>query len=687
MEATRVAPEGLPQGAKSSGGGMLSIFFFCLLIVNGLFNFTAVWEVVVGSAICCAVIALVVAFMPKYREYTASSDPLSLSVLFWCLLVCVSVLWAANQQTAFYAMVGYAGSLFCFYVIRAGSRAGYAASFLRAIGYAGGLVSLLSIEMASTGFLRTLMVDIAPSAFRITKYTPPFGLWVEGARMQSLMGLPNLYATFAALSFFIMLAAGEGKKRRALDVIALTASGTGFFLAGSRGGLVAFAGACFLLVLFSKRGERRYMAAANGAIVIWCALTALLLQFWMGSGSFTLWPVLGVMCFAAHGSQKPLDFIAKKVQSAKVKTVAFLSAAAAVLGAGFLLMTLAPRLKSALVDGNLSGRFDFWRDGMKLFAQSPFAGLGGGAFETLSNGVSDYHYFTKHVHNHYIQVMLENGILGLIAMLATLFFCFSALWKARRGNAMVPFLAAAAGMMAIHSIVEASMQNLLNVNLFFMLLGVISGLCAKPSAAKGRRASPNRRSSSGLTKMGGGSKALLCVTAIVCIALFGGRLYTQAGLREAERKGFTQALSYYRWAVITDPLNAAQYKSACISRYLANPDPGAEQLVRRFAEDLEKNKNTPEHCYLAGRYHIQTGGAAAAAPFFERYVKLARMDAEVWDAVLFQYSRYIRKGDAAGIEAVNASVLRLKLLLADINKTARVKVEPDPGLLRVFYDV
>ena len=796
MEAKRVAPEGARQKVMNVSGGLLPVYFFLFIAVNGLFNFTAVWEVFVVSAIVSAAVALSVAFLPKFREHSVPSDPLSLSVLFWCLLVTVSIFWAVNTQTAFFALVGYAGSLFLYYAARAGVRAGNPKDFLQKIGCAGGLVSLISIEMASTGFFHSLMFTYAPSVFRITRHTAPFGLWVEGARMQSLMGLPNLYATFAALCFFLVLAASGGKKRKALDVIALTANGAGFFLAGSRGGLLSFAGAFLLLVLFAKKGERRRVAVANGAIVVWCALTALLLQRWMGTGSFAVWPALGLMAYAAYGLQKPLHILSDKIQAAKPKTLALWLGGAAALGAVFLILalnirsafplyqpdarlsrtvSLAPgayeltvemdlwaggeganvtvdslnpqqaasqtssvlaarnvtepvsavpftvpddsiavrvtlrplggadgkvsitgltaggagkmtkipleynlipeavisRLQGIWADQNIYQRFVYWQDGMRLFAQSPVAGLGGGAFETLGNSVSDYYYFTKHVHNHYIQTLLENGILGLAAVLASFAFAFILLWRNRRGSAFVPYLAAAAGMAAIHSLTEASMQNLLNINLLFLLLGVISGLYARE----------------GVKKVGEFPKAALCVVCVACVALFGGRLFTQAGLRSVEQRDRAELFNFYRWAVVTDPLNAIQYKSACISHYLASGDAGAKDLAQRFIDDIEKNKNTPGDCYLAGRYYLQTGDAARAAPFLERYVALGRMDPEVWDAVLFQYTRFIRNGDEAGIEAVYASVARLKQLLAGVNQTALIPVEPDDGLLRVFYDV
>jgi hypothetical protein len=60
------------------------------------------------------------------------------------------------------------------------------------------------------------------------------------------------------------------------------------------------------------------------------------------------------------------------------------------------------------------------------------------------------------------------------------------------------------------------------------------------------------------------------------------------------------------------------------------------------------------------------------------------MNPQAWNAVLFQYSRYIREGSEAGGVEIRLSAERLIQFLNDINKTARIPVEPRQALLDVF---
>ena len=78
---------------------------------------------------------------------------------------------------------------------------------------------------------------------------------------------------------------------------------------------------------------------------------------------------------------------------------------------------IANRLQGLRANQNAIQRTVFFRDGMRMFAQSPLVGSGVGSFETGVTGVQDFYYETKYIHNHYIQILLEDGILGFVPFL------------------------------------------------------------------------------------------------------------------------------------------------------------------------------------------------------------------------------------------------------------------------------
>ena len=801
MQIRRASPEGITEAEPEAL--RLEVFpfiVFAYVLINGLFNFTPRVEAFYVTIIFMALAGVYMVFNAKSRSDSGLSDPLSWSALLWCLLVCMSVLWAVSASDAMHSWMSYAGSFFLFFTTRSYCRLHPSGSkervtLARAVGCAGGLISLLSIEMASTGLLRSLYFGALAPIFKLNEYSDQYGFWVEGARMQSLLGLPNLYATFAAACFFILLwtITSSGKKATGLELAALTANGAGFFLAGSRGGVIAFLLACLVYILFTKKGNRKLAFLEGFVLTIWSGAAALIAMRWMGTESLAIWVALAILLylpslwwrfvykwlerlsggrvfkpviitavalaaiyiviallvrtpFPLYDPQARLyraaslptgecelnieadyfsdeseldiviesmsrekaalmisDILVEKQPIARGESINFtvpddsvvVSFTVTASGGPVSLVSMTAvsenlksykipmeynlipegfvsRLQGFWADPNSFQRTVFWRDGLKLFSQSPLFGLGGGAFQTMSGSVAEYDYFTKHVHNYYIQVLVENGIAGLLLALITLILAVVYLIRTKMDGPERAGIAGVLAMIMIHSVTEASLHNHLNVNLLFIILGIISATAAQNI--------PQKKAS----KASELSKAAAVLLAVIVIALLTGSIITPIFVQNAEKRGAEAAFDAYRWAVITDPLNASSYKSASLSWYISFPDTGAEGMNSRFAGDLESNQNDPQDCFIVGRYYLRINEPEKAVRFLERTVELKRVDPLIWDEVLAQYMRALRGADENETRILYESLLRLEGFLREINDSAPIPVEPNPGLLIVF---
>lgn len=65
---------------------------------------------------------------------------------------------------------------------------------------------------------------------------------------------------------------------------------------------------------------------------------------------------------------------------------------------------------------SVSQRFIFWKDGLKIWAQSPLFGLGGNTWHTLYEKFQTYPYYTTRSHSFLIDTLVEVGLLGFIAL-------------------------------------------------------------------------------------------------------------------------------------------------------------------------------------------------------------------------------------------------------------------------------
>jgi hypothetical protein len=69
---------------------------------------------------------------------------------------------------------------------------------------------------------------------------------------------------------------------------------------------------------------------------------------------------------------------------------------------------------------NMDARFEMFRDAAKIIRDYPLLGTGGGGWAALYQGYQDKPlnskpYFSSEVHNHFLQVWIEAGILGFLA--------------------------------------------------------------------------------------------------------------------------------------------------------------------------------------------------------------------------------------------------------------------------------
>ncbi|MDI9447665.1 MAG: glycosyltransferase [Bacillota bacterium] len=70
---------------------------------------------------------------------------------------------------------------------------------------------------------------------------------------------------------------------------------------------------------------------------------------------------------------------------------------------------------------NATERLYFYQDAIKMFKERPILGWGGGDWEEAYRAYQSYLYYSNQVHSHYFQIMVEAGLVGLVAILGIWF--------------------------------------------------------------------------------------------------------------------------------------------------------------------------------------------------------------------------------------------------------------------------
>lgn len=182
----------------------------------------------------------------------------------------------------------------------------------------------------------------------------------------------------------------------------------------------------------------------------------------------------------------------------------------------------ANRLQGLWANQNFIQRLVFFRDGLKLWQESPLIGWGVGGVEGQLTSVQSFYYESKYIHNQFIQIMDEAGVLGLAAFLGML---GSALWllirrRKMEADPLLAMLAACLTMMAAHSMTEVVWSTQIYQSAVFVLFAVLILRCWEPGETAPRSAL-RRRAAHG---------ALLCTVAVFA-GLLGGHLLAAQKMR------------------------------------------------------------------------------------------------------------------------------------------------------------
>ncbi|MDR7870027.1 MAG: O-antigen ligase family protein [Tissierellaceae bacterium] len=132
--------------------------------------------------------------------------------------------------------------------------------------------------------------------------------------------------------------------------------------------------------------------------------------------------------------------------------------------------------KDTLIGSSLVGRLEFWKVAWELIKNKPILGYGQGTFfSAYYIEYSGNQWYSRFVHNHYLQIMAETGIIGIILFLGFLLSIFRILYiklKSKNYSTYLPGTIAAIVGFLIHIGAEFSFNFPGATVIFFWLLGM-----------------------------------------------------------------------------------------------------------------------------------------------------------------------------------------------------------------------
>jgi O-antigen ligase len=429
------------KGVKEAGGNYLHTIAFwglaALLFLppyfRGLF-FAPEQE----KALIFAAVILWVAWLWKWlnRDYSFLSHPLDYFVLAFPAVYLISAFQAANHglaldevvKTTLYFTVYWLTSR----LVRSDQEAGtiLGVIYLGAVGVAlAGLATATGLVQIKDGFL--------------------------GGRIYSTFQYPNALASYLAAAVFTGLylwrRAGTPGSNGFNPIIKempdwlsraklkpyLYAAGNFLLFAvllgtRSNGGLLVFSFVFVLYLIGLPKGNRIpvflhiFLFGVPAFVAIWRFLSSVssgrpgLAWLWIIAG-FAL-ACLGQFLYSSLERRGLFQWIAAHRKA--VLTGVLLVVVAGSIGLGVLVGSHGEAVKALAEEirlRNATERLYFYQDAIKMFKERPILGWGGGGWEEAYRAYQSYLYYSNQVHSHYFQIMVEAGLVGLVAILGIWF--------------------------------------------------------------------------------------------------------------------------------------------------------------------------------------------------------------------------------------------------------------------------
>lgn len=323
----------------------------------------------------------------------------------------------------------------------------------------------------------------------------------NGLRLTSVFQYANTYAAFLmAFLFAAVFFATTSKKwyGQAFHSFMLVPIIVSLLLTLSRGGLVMLPVVFVLLLLFLKPAKQilwiLYCGIAGVAsLIISKPVTEQglsLNEAFSSSGALKGWGILlgasAVVGLLGWGIQ---SFIAPKLEkalnnwSAKKASNMWIPISSLVLGGLLIFLFIGTNLKNVLPQNisvrleninfnqhSVLERFTFYKDAMKVLADYPIIGAGGGAWASLYEQYQNNPYTSTQAHNFFLQYLIEVGLIGFLIFMSFIAYVF---YKYVRGYVRADDEGRNNHFLYLILVLSILIHSILDFNMSYVFMGIL----------------------------------------------------------------------------------------------------------------------------------------------------------------------------------------------------------------------
>lgn len=310
-------------------------------------------------------------------------------------------------------------------------------------------------------------------------------------------------------------------------------------------------------------------------------------------------------------------------------------------------------------DGSYLLRVQFMKDAWMLFQQSPLIGNGLGSSDNLYPAIQPFYYTSRYVHNHVLQVLTDQGLVGAVPFLA---FLLGSLWLLIKRlrveqDSLAAALLACWVMMNSHCLMEINLSLQSYQSFAFVLLLMPVVLYGKPLREEA-------------VKLGG---AAVCAVFWVYLAVFGGLMGLRqrvqresVNLRATSMEQLMEALDSYARRDVFDP---DPYRLEYVNTALEDTGGLYGGKMLEYVEKMRKSGNYPACAGLLTYYYLPAGDFQGLFACSRECLLQRASYAEVWnEQAAFYRDEVLPAAGEAEADTVAEGMLAFQELLAEVNQ-------------------
>ncbi|MFC7679256.1 O-antigen ligase family protein [Paenibacillus sp. GCM10028914] len=323
----------------------------------------------------------------------------------------------------------------------------------------------------------------------------------NGLRLTSVFQYANTYAAFlmaflfAAVFFITTSRKWYSQVFHSFMLVPIIVS---LLLTLSRGGLVMLPVVFVLLLMFLKPSKQilwilYYAISGVASLLISKPVTELGLQLnekFSGSSALKGWGILlGVSIVVGLLGWLIQRFVAPMLEkglskwSARKSSNLWIPVGSIVVGGLLIFLFIGTSLKNILPQNiatrldninfnqhSVLERFTFYKDAMKVVADYPIFGAGGGAWASLYEQYQNNPYTSRQAHNFFLQYLIEVGIVGFLVFMSFILFIF---FKYIRGYIKADEEGRNSHFLYLIIVLSILMHSILDFNMSYVFMGIL----------------------------------------------------------------------------------------------------------------------------------------------------------------------------------------------------------------------